>query len=114
PHFTGFFRALNIASEPRLRQNQKIMFQSVVEAYLKRIIALTLVFMVVGTLARAFFLALYTPPGLSEFSSDVLKAFILGARFDLTVQAYIYSIPLLLLLLISGVDLIFPLITEST
>ncbi|MFP5519903.1 MAG: LTA synthase family protein [Bdellovibrionia bacterium] len=56
----------------------------------------TFVFVGIQSLFRIVFYFLYVP-SQSMASSDFIKAFLLGIRFDFTVAAYIQSIPLLLL-----------------
>ncbi|MEN0060006.1 MAG: LTA synthase family protein, partial [Bdellovibrio sp.] len=71
--------------------------------HLKRILTLKGVFILIGFLWRLAFLLSYggSLQDLSAFHSDVIHAFILGARFDGTVLFYINSIPLLMWLMIS-------------
>lgn len=70
--------------------------------YLKRILVVNAVFIFIGFLWRIAFLAVYGKfQELSNLKTDLLHAFILGARFDSTVLFYINAIPLLLFLLIS-------------
>lgn len=73
------------------------MLQALLASYLKRIGAITLIFLSLGTAARLLFLFLFAPSDWRNFSTDLPKAFFLGLRFDLTVLCYVHSIPLLLL-----------------
>jgi phosphoglycerol transferase MdoB-like AlkP superfamily enzyme len=58
---------------------------------------ITAVFLVLGSLARLLFFALYAPADWKNFASDLAPAFFLGVRFDLTVLCYVHSLPLLFL-----------------
>lgn len=60
-----------------------------------------------GALWRALFWALYRPP--TTTAADLPAAFLLGARFDLTVACYVFAIPLLAWTIDRWVDLIPPL-----
>lgn len=70
--------------------------------YLKRILIVNAVFIVIGSLWRGAFLLYYgNSKELSQLHGDVLKAFVLGARFDSTVLFYINAIPFLVLFVLS-------------
>lgn len=70
--------------------------------YLKRILVVNAVFIGIGFLWRLAFLAVYGGAlDLHLYQSDLIHAFILGARFDSTVLFYINAIPLLLFFLLS-------------
>lgn len=78
--------------------------------YLKRILVLNVVFIFAGFLWRwAFYKTFGDPKELAGLGSDVLHAFVLGARFDSTVLFYINAIPLLILFLLSLFSFIRPL-----
>lgn len=70
--------------------------------YLKRILIVDAVFIGIGTLWRGAFLFFFGGSQLvASSSSDLLKAFILGARFDSTVLFYVNAIPLLILFILT-------------
>ncbi|UOF01583.1 LTA synthase family protein [Bdellovibrio reynosensis] len=70
--------------------------------YFKRILALNAFFIFLGFLWRlAFLISFGKSSELSNLKIDVLRAFILGARFDSTVLFYVNAIPLLILLIAS-------------
>lgn len=70
--------------------------------YLKRILIVNATFVFIGLLWRlAFFFYYGNSQELTHLQSDILKAFILGARFDSTVLFYINAIPLLILFVFS-------------
>lgn len=70
--------------------------------YIKRILIVNLVFIFIGFIWRLAFLLVYgNIKETSYLKSDLIRAFILGARFDSTVLFYLNAIPLLLLLIFS-------------
>ncbi|XGC79767.1 LTA synthase family protein [Bdellovibrio bacteriovorus] len=70
--------------------------------YLKRILALNAFFVLLGFLWRLVFLISFgNSSELANLKTDVLRAFVLGARFDSTVLFYVNAIPLLILLFAS-------------
>ncbi|WP_228126541.1 LTA synthase family protein [Candidatus Marinarcus aquaticus] len=65
----------------------------------KKLMYAHLFFLVIMSLFRAVFVWYYNPlENISEYTSDVIQAFILGFRLDLTVVGYIQVIPTLLLI----------------
>ena len=70
--------------------------------YLKRILIVNAVFLGIGTLWRWAFLAYFgASQNLSSYHSDLVHAFILGARFDSTILFYINAVPFLVWFLLS-------------
>ncbi|KYG67808.1 phosphoglycerol transferase [Bdellovibrio bacteriovorus] len=70
--------------------------------YLKRILILNAVFLFIGFLWRVGFFFVYGNMNeVSQVKGDVVRAFILGARFDSTILFYVNAIPLLILFLAS-------------
>ncbi len=70
--------------------------------YLKRILIVNAVFIGIGFLWRWAFLSFYgSSQDFHLYKSDIIHAFILGARFDSTILFYINAIPLLILFLLS-------------
>lgn len=71
-------------------------------SFLKKIILLNVAFLFVGLGFRIIFLVSFGPwTELAKLPDELLNAFVLGARFDLTVLCYINSIPVLWMLILS-------------
>lgn len=78
--------------------NQTIM-SNVLNIFRKLVLA-NLLFLFLMTLFRVVFFNYYSPlESLNGFYFDILNAFILGFRIDLTVVGYIFSIPTILLII---------------
>lgn len=70
--------------------------------YFKRILIVNVVFIFIGFLWRLAFLVAYGKfQELNVLKNDLVRAFILGARFDSTVLFYVNAIPFLVLLITS-------------
>ena len=68
-----------------------------VKQYIKRIIALNIIFALIMTIYRAIFTFYYSSwSDLSQYLGDLIHAFVLGARYDCAVIAYINFLPTLL------------------
>lgn len=68
-----------------------------VKQYIKRIITLNIIFALIMTIHRAIFTFYYSNwSALSPYSNDLIQAFILGARYDCAIIAYINSLATLL------------------
>ena len=64
-----------------------------VKQYIKRIISLNIIFALIMTIYRAIFTFYYSSwSALSSYSNDLIHAFILGARYDCAIIAYINSL----------------------
>ncbi len=82
-------------------------FTEVYFRWIRRILLLDLAFLVIGFLWRLAFMFLFSDQtALRAHPADLQKAFILGARFDLTVLCYINAIPFLFFWLASTALLI--------
>jgi len=67
-----------------------------VKQYIKRIIALNIIFALIMTIYRAIFTFYYSSwSDLSQYLGDLIHAFVLGARYDCAVIAYINFLPTL-------------------
>lgn len=67
-----------------------------VKQYIKRIIALNIIFVLIMTIYRAIFTFYYSSwSDLSQYLGDLIHAFVLGARYDCAVIAYINFLPTL-------------------
>lgn len=67
-----------------------------VKQYIKRIIALNIIFALIMTIYRAIFTFYYSSwSDISQYLGDLIHAFVLGARYDCAVIAYINFLPTL-------------------
>ena len=77
--------------------------------WIRQILILNLIFVVIGFFWRLIFLFLFGDlKELLVLKSDLVHAFILGARFDFTVLCYINAIPLLLFWLFISLLAVLP------